>query len=100
MGWAEYALAFAAFFATHSLPVRPPLRPWHRPPKRSIFGRVNQVLSLHQPLCHAGAVTCRARCFCFATPELATAMRCLAENPPAPPQEREPDNRAGLGSLV
>ncbi|NNU82013.1 NnrU family protein [Halovulum dunhuangense] len=27
MGWAEYALAFAAFFATHSLPVRPPLRP-------------------------------------------------------------------------
>ncbi len=28
MGWGEYALAFAAFFLTHSLPVRPPLRPW------------------------------------------------------------------------
>jgi uncharacterized membrane protein len=28
MGWTEYALAFAAFFLTHSLPVRPPLRPW------------------------------------------------------------------------
>lgn len=28
MGWIEYALAFAAFFLTHSLPVRPPLRPW------------------------------------------------------------------------
>jgi len=26
--WAEYALAFAAFFLTHSLPVRPPVRPW------------------------------------------------------------------------
>ena len=28
MGWTEYALAFAAFFLTHSLPIRPPLRPW------------------------------------------------------------------------
>ena len=28
MDWAEYALAFAAFFLTHSLPVRPPVRPW------------------------------------------------------------------------
>lgn len=28
MGWGEYGLAFAAFFLTHSLPVRPPLRPW------------------------------------------------------------------------
>lgn len=28
MGWSEYALAFAAFFLTHSLPIRPPLRPW------------------------------------------------------------------------
>lgn len=28
MGWAEFALAFAAFFASHALPVRPPLRPW------------------------------------------------------------------------
>jgi uncharacterized membrane protein len=27
MGWAEYALAFAVFFLSHSLPVRPPLRP-------------------------------------------------------------------------
>lgn len=26
MGWTEYALAFAAFFLAHSLPVRPPLR--------------------------------------------------------------------------
>ena len=28
MGWREYTLAFVAFFLTHSLPVRPPLRPW------------------------------------------------------------------------
>jgi uncharacterized membrane protein len=28
MGWGEYALAFAAFFLTHSVPVRPPVRPW------------------------------------------------------------------------
>ncbi|MGP1356471.1 NnrU family protein [Roseicyclus sp.] len=28
MGWGEYALAFGAFFLSHSLPVRPPLRPW------------------------------------------------------------------------
>lgn len=28
MGWSEYALAFAAFFLTHSMPIRPPLRPW------------------------------------------------------------------------
>jgi uncharacterized membrane protein len=28
MGWGEYTLAFAAFFATHSVPVRPPFRPW------------------------------------------------------------------------
>lgn len=28
MGWLEYALAFAAFFLTHSVPVRPPVRPW------------------------------------------------------------------------
>jgi uncharacterized membrane protein len=28
MGWTEFALAFAAFFLTHALPVRPPLRPW------------------------------------------------------------------------
>lgn len=28
MGWGEYALAFAAFFLTHSVPVRPQLRPW------------------------------------------------------------------------
>lgn len=26
MGWLEFAAAFAAFFVTHSLPVRPPLR--------------------------------------------------------------------------
>lgn len=28
MGWAEFALAFAAFFASHSLPLRPPVRAW------------------------------------------------------------------------
>jgi uncharacterized membrane protein len=28
VGWTEFALAFAGFFLTHSLPVRPPLRPW------------------------------------------------------------------------
>lgn len=28
MGWLEFALAWAAFFATHSLPLRPPIRPW------------------------------------------------------------------------
>lgn len=28
MGWIEYASAFATFFLTHWLPVRPPLRPW------------------------------------------------------------------------
>lgn len=28
MEWAEYALAFAAFFLTHSVPIRPPARPW------------------------------------------------------------------------
>jgi uncharacterized membrane protein len=28
MGWLEYGLAFVAFFVSHALPVRPPLRPW------------------------------------------------------------------------
>lgn len=28
MGWGEYALAFAAFFVSHSVPIRPPVRPW------------------------------------------------------------------------
>ena len=28
MAWAEFALAFAIFFASHSIPVRPPVRPW------------------------------------------------------------------------
>jgi len=27
MGWSEYLLAFTGFFLTHSLPIRPPLRP-------------------------------------------------------------------------
>ena len=27
-GWGEYALAFAGFFLTHSVPLRPSLRPW------------------------------------------------------------------------
>ena len=26
--WAEYAAAFAAFFASHAVPVRPPVKPW------------------------------------------------------------------------
>jgi len=28
MGWFEFALAYVVFFLSHSLPVRPPLRPW------------------------------------------------------------------------
>ncbi|WP_240910514.1 NnrU family protein [Pontivivens nitratireducens] len=28
MAWLEFAAAWVAFFVTHSLPVRPPLRPW------------------------------------------------------------------------
>lgn len=28
MGWLEFVLAWAAFFATHSLPLRPRIRPW------------------------------------------------------------------------
>lgn len=28
VGWGEYALAFTVFFVTHSVPVRPPVRPW------------------------------------------------------------------------
>jgi len=28
VGWLEFALAWAAFFATHSLPLRAPIRPW------------------------------------------------------------------------
>lgn len=28
MDWNEFAFAFAAFFLTHSIPIRPPLRPW------------------------------------------------------------------------
>ena len=28
MGWNEFAFAFGAFFLTHSIPIRPPLRPW------------------------------------------------------------------------
>jgi uncharacterized membrane protein len=28
MGWVEFALAYATFFLSHSIPVRPPLRPW------------------------------------------------------------------------
>ena len=27
MGWFEFALAYVVFFLSHSLPVRPPLRP-------------------------------------------------------------------------
>lgn len=28
MDWLELAAAYAAFFLSHSVPVRPPLRPW------------------------------------------------------------------------
>ena len=28
MGWLEFALAYAVFFLSHSVPVRPPVRPW------------------------------------------------------------------------
>jgi len=28
MGWFEFAFAYVVFFLSHSLPVRPPLRPW------------------------------------------------------------------------
>jgi len=28
LGWLEFILAYAAFFVSHSLPLRPPLRPW------------------------------------------------------------------------
>lgn len=30
MGWLEFATAYVVFFLSHSLPVRPPLRPWLR----------------------------------------------------------------------
>lgn len=28
MGWIEFAAAWVVFFLTHSLPIRPPMRPW------------------------------------------------------------------------
>lgn len=28
MGWLEFTAAFLVFFLSHSLPVRPPLKPW------------------------------------------------------------------------
>ncbi|MCR9109331.1 NnrU family protein [Marivita sp. XM-24bin2] len=28
MGWLEFIFAFAAFFLTHSVPIRPPIKPW------------------------------------------------------------------------
>ncbi|SMX50984.1 NnrU protein [Actibacterium lipolyticum] len=28
MGWLEFALTWIAFFVTHSIPLRPPVRPW------------------------------------------------------------------------
>lgn len=28
MDWLEYIIAFTVFFATHSVPIRPPVRPW------------------------------------------------------------------------
>jgi uncharacterized membrane protein len=46
-GWGEYLLAFATFFVTHSLPIRPPLRPWAVARLgRAGFGLVYSALSL------------------------------------------------------
>ena len=28
MGWVEFVMAYAVFFLSHSIPVRPPVRPW------------------------------------------------------------------------
>ncbi len=47
MAWGEYALAFAAFFLSHSVPVRPPVRPFlvgHLGPAG--FGLAYSALSL------------------------------------------------------
>jgi uncharacterized membrane protein len=47
MGWGEYTLAFAAFFLTHSIPIRPPVRPWLRARLGAAgFGLAYSVLSL------------------------------------------------------
>lgn len=47
MDWLEYILAFAAFFLTHSLPVRPPMRPWLQAwLGRTGFGLAYSALSL------------------------------------------------------
>ena len=47
MGWIEFTLAFLTFFATHSIPVRPPVRGWlvGRLGQRG-FGLVYSMLSL------------------------------------------------------
>lgn len=47
MAWGEYGLAFAAFFLTHSVPIRPPVRPWLvRRLGAAGFGAAYSVLSL------------------------------------------------------
>jgi uncharacterized membrane protein len=47
MGWGEFALAFAAFFLTHSVPIRPPVRPWLRARLgKAGFGIAYSALSL------------------------------------------------------
>lgn len=47
MGWAEFAAAYLAFFLSHSLPVRPPLRSWlHARLGRAGFTLAYSALSL------------------------------------------------------
>jgi uncharacterized membrane protein len=47
MGWGEFIAAFAAFFLTHSIPIRPPVRPWLQARLgRAGFGLAYSALSL------------------------------------------------------
>jgi uncharacterized membrane protein len=47
MGWGEYVAAFAAFFLTHAIPIRPPVRPWLQARLgRAGFGLAYSALSL------------------------------------------------------
>ncbi len=47
MGWGEFALAFAAFFLTHCVKIRPPVRPWLRARLgKAGFGIAYSALSL------------------------------------------------------
>ena len=49
MGWLEFAAAYAAFFITHSLPVRPPLRPMLQTalgPRGFTVGKFTEALAI------------------------------------------------------